>query len=149
MNVSDQSRKSIAPASGPVMSSLVWVWATTVFSGLALWVVIEYLILGGRVSAAPLIGIAAGLSLMVPVLRRMSTVAVDEMGFEVRSGPYIIVINWDDIVDVDAGRFSGKVTLRAPIRVGPASRRSVAFAALDPKWRTRPVSAAILEAQAA
>jgi hypothetical protein len=112
---------------------------------IALVVVFSFIIPGVFV-ADSVIGMAIGISIFVPFFQRISSVSVDDAGFEIRSPSWVLVVQWEDILAIQAGKFSGKAVLRAPVRMGLVTRGKIAFAAFDPEWRTRPVSAAILEA---
>jgi hypothetical protein len=92
--------------------------------------------------AAPVAVVLAGV-VATPWLRRLSTLTVSEEGVTLLQARKLAFVPWSNIEAVSEGWLPSLV-FSEPQSMGWRTARRLRFDSFDPKWRTRPTSAAIL-----
>jgi len=84
-------------------------------------------------------------------VRRILAIAVDEFGvrYEFAStrlagSDAALDIPWDNIQSIDGHWLFGSIVFKHPQKVGARTKTSVSISFLDPKWRNRPTTQAIV-----
>ena len=79
-----------------------------------------------------------------PFIFRDSAIVVTDHGFSTAQSGWKIVVAWTNVESIRAGRLGASVVLKEAQRFGLFKRRRIRFASLDPLWRGRATSVAIL-----
>ncbi len=138
--------------SGSTFGSFAWLYLGVAIPCVAFFLVLGIVKRNVGMTSALVVGTAIGLWFVSHFVQRVSTIVVTEDGVSYRYGvaPRVqaavidVVLPWDNIRFVQQHVFSASVILEQPQQIGLFKRRKLRFAYLDPHWRERPTSIAIM-----
>jgi len=137
--------KEIQPVSGTVYGSAPILYVVML---LGVWALLEIM---GLWNVGAAIGTAIAMIAIVWTIRRQATVAVSDTGVRLgMTSPLLpgfdksTEIPWDNILGIKSGWLSGSVAFKHPQKLTRRTRMSMTISFLDPKWKSRPTTTAIV-----